>query len=174
MADIYSLAGRARGKLVQQASRKDPDMRRILGHAKLLDSLVMELSVGESTWNENEAQDEVVAGSEGGRCYPKDFLDSDDSDSDSESDSDSDSDSDWDSDTDSDMDSDSSSERHSDEDFEKEGPGDFSYEESCDDCGAESTARDWAQMEFWETAKPIVGGRHIQVSVDEARDEIES
>ena len=154
MADIYFLAGRARGKLVQQASSKDPDIRRILGHARLLDSLVMELSARQSTWSEKDAQEEdnhVDAGPEGGRCYPE-LEDSDDSDSDS-------------------SDSDSGSEWHSYEDFEQEGPGDW-YEETCDDSAdAESKASDLAPMEFyqWEMAKPP-----IQVHVHEARDEIES
>ena len=168
MADIYFLAGRARGKLVQQASSKDPDIRRILGHARLLDSLVMELSARQSTWSEKDAQEEdnhVDAGPEGGRCYPE-LEDSDDSDSDS-SDSDSNSDSE---------DSDSGSEWHSYEDFEQEGPGDW-YEETCDDSAdAESKTSDLAPMEFyqWEVAKSLAGGRPIQVSVHEARDEIES
>ena len=83
MADIYSLAERARGKLTQEASRKDPQLRRVLGHAKLLDYLFIELSSIESTWDESDAQDEVVVGSEQDRCDPKD---SDDSDSDSDSD----------------------------------------------------------------------------------------
>ena len=154
MADVYSLAGRVRGKLAQEASRKDPDIRRVLSHALLLDSLVTELSMIEFTRNENGARDEVV-GSEGDSCDPED---SDDSDSDS--------------DTDSSTDSDSGSEWHSSEDFDQEAPEDFGYE-SCDDCGAyaESAALDWARMEFWETAKPIAGGTPIQVSVQEVNNE---
>jgi hypothetical protein len=169
MGDIYSLAERVRGKLTLAASRGDPDLRRVLGHARLLDSLFNELS--ESTKNGNGAQDEVVAGS--GRC---DLGDLDDSDPDSDSDSDSNSDSDSDSETDSDSDSDSDSEWRSYADFRRGGPGDFSYKQSGDDSGAdmEREARDWPVLEFWETAKSIAAGRPIQVSVHEALDEIES
>jgi len=174
MADIFFLAGKARGKLQQQAARKDPKIRLILGHAQLLDSLVMELSelsARKSTWSEEDAQEDdnevdVDVGPEGGRCYPE-FEDSEDSDSDS-SDSDSDSDSD---------DSDLGPDWNSFEDFESEGgPGDW-YEESGDDCAdAESRAGDLAPMEFyqWKISKPLAGGRPIQISVHEALDEIES
>jgi hypothetical protein len=170
MADILFLAGKARGKLQHQASRKDPNIRLILGHAQLLDSLVMELSARKSTWSEEDAQEDdndvdVDVGPEGGRCYPE-LEDSDDSDSES-SDPDSDSDSD---------DSDLGPDWNSFEDFEQEGPGDW-CEESGDDCAdAESKAGDLAPMEFyqWEMAKPLAGGRPIQIGVHEARDEIES
>ena len=154
MADISSFAERVRGKLTQEASRKDPHLRRVLGHAKLLDYLFIELSATESTWNESDDHDEVVVGSEEDRC---DHKDSDDSDSDSDSDldwaSDSDSDSETDLDTDSDTNSDSGSEWRA--------------------CSAdvESIARDWAR---WEAAKPIVGERPIKVSVQEVRGEIET
>jgi hypothetical protein len=163
MADIYSLAGRARGKLTQEAARKDPHLRRVLGHATLLDHLLIELAATESTWNESDAQDEAVVGSEEDRCDPED---SDDADSDSDSDSDSDldwgSDSDIDSDTDSDSDSDSGLEWHS---------SDYSAE-------AERAARDWTLTECLETAKSIIaGGRPRQeliAGVREDQDEIES
>jgi hypothetical protein len=105
MADISSFAERVRGKLTQEASRKDPHLRRVLGHAKLLDYLFIELSATESTWNESDDHDEVVVGSEEDRC---DHKDSDDSDSDSDSDLDCDSETDL--DTDSDTNSDSGSE----------------------------------------------------------------
>lgn len=162
MADIYSFAERVRGKLTQEASRKDPHLRRVLGHAKLLDDLLIELSATESTWNnESDAQDEAVVGSEEDRCDPED---SDDSDSDSDADldwgSDSDSDSETDSDSDPDSDSDSSSEWRS-----------YAYYSA----DVESAARDWAQIECWKAAKPIIAdGRPIEVSVQEVRDEIET
>lgn len=159
MADIYSLAERVRGKLTQEASRKDPHLRRVLGHAKLLDDLLIELSATESTWNnESDAQDEAVVGSEEDKCDPED---SDDSDSDSDSDSDLDwgSDSDSDSETDPDSDSDSSSEWRS-----------YAYYSA----DVESAARDWAQIECWKAAKPIADGRPIEVSVQEVRDESET
>lgn len=107
MADIYLLATRARGKLSQEASRKDPNLRQLLGHAKVLDSLFIELSAAESMCYENNAQDEVIVGTEEDRGDPKDSdADSDsDSESDSESDLDLGSDSDSDSETDSDTDS---------------------------------------------------------------------
>ncbi|PVH68296.1 hypothetical protein DL98DRAFT_522847 [Cadophora sp. DSE1049] len=157
MTDISSLAERVHGKLTQEATRKDPDLRRVLGHAKLLDSLFIELSATESTWNESDAHEKVVVGSEEDRC---DHEDSDDSDSDSDSDSDldwaSDSDSDSDTDSDSDSDSDSGSEWRA-------------YACSAD---VESAVRDWTR---WEAAKPLqlLGERTIKVGVQEVRDEIE-
>lgn len=142
MADISSFAERVRGKLTQEASRRDPHLRRVLGHAKLLDYLFIELSATESTWNKSDAHDEVVVGSEEDRC---DYEDSDDSDSDSDSDLDLDwaSDSDSDSDTDSDSDSDSGSE----------------WRACVCSADVESAARDWTG---WEAAKLIVAARPIQ------------
>jgi hypothetical protein len=150
MTDIYSLAGRARGKLAQEARRKDPHLRRVLGHAILLDHLFIELAVTESKWNESDAQDEVV-GSEEDRC---DAEDSDDADSDSHSDLG------WDSD--SDTDSDLNSEWHS---------SDYSAE-------LERAVHDWTPTECWETAKPIIACERLRqeliVGVHEGQDEIES
>lgn len=159
MADISSLAERVRGKLTQEASRKDPHLRRVLGHAKLLDYLFMELSATESTWNESDAQDEVVVGSEEDRCDREDSdSDSDSSDSDSDSETDSDTDSDTDSNTDSDTDS---------EEFQE---ALYAYR-----ADVESASRDWAQC--WKAAgaaNQIADGRPIKVSVEEVRDEIDT
>lgn len=135
------------GKLTQEASRKDPNLRCVLGHANLLDSFFIKLLALESTYNESDAYDKVVVRSEEDKC---DYEDSDDSDTDSDLDSDLDwaSDSDSDLDNDSDLDSDSGSEWRA-------------YACSPD---VESAARDWTR---WEAAKakPIIGERPIKVSV---------
>jgi len=135
---------------MQEASRKDPQLRRVLSHAKLLDYLFIELSCTGLTWDESNARDEVLVGSEEDRC---DLEDSDDSDSDSDPDSDPDSE-------DSDSDSDSGSEWRS-----------YAYSYGAE---VESVARDWAQIECWEAAKLIVGERPVKVSVQEVGDEIET
>lgn len=66
MADVYSFAERVQDNLTQVAARKHVDLRRILGHARLLDTLVAELSVLDTVWDENGVHDEDAAvGSEG-------------------------------------------------------------------------------------------------------------
>lgn len=142
MADVYSFAERVQDNLTQVAARKHVDLRRILGHARLLDTLVAELSVLDTVWDENGVHDEDAAvGSEGHDC------DSEDSDSDSDSDSDWDSDTDSDSETDSDPDS--GSEWPFSEDFNQKIPEDFSHEKCCD----ESTACPKTAQLDWDSGK---------------------
>jgi hypothetical protein len=148
---IYMLAGRACGKLAQEASRNDPDLRRAIGHANLLDSLNTELIKIGFTWNDSDAEDEAVAESR-----PDDSSDPELS---------------ADSDTESSTDSDSYSESNSSEDSECEPAEDFSYEESRDDCGAypievmEGKVDDWVGVEFWAMAKTYAGKTPIRVAV---------
>jgi hypothetical protein len=189
-SETFSLIGRARQKLEHEATRNDPDVRRVLGHARLLDSLFSELStVIKPTWNESDAQDEHPEAVEGSTstktgCGAEHVDKSEpEAGSDSSSDSDSDSDLDWldssvDSDTDSDDshgDPDSDSDSNSDSDSDSESDPNPGLEWHPYHYGAEleRAARDWAQMQCSATAKPIaVGGQLPQVRVRE--DEIES
>ncbi|KAN0089944.1 hypothetical protein V8E51_018523 [Hyaloscypha variabilis] len=91
MADICALAHRAREKLTQEVSCNDPLLRRVVGHARLLDQMFVQLAVTESRCD--GAQDEVSRGLREERHKPRDAA-ADGSESESESDSDSDSDSD--------------------------------------------------------------------------------
>lgn len=157
MPDVYSFALRARGKLAQEASRKDPNLRTLLGHAQLLDRLCFELSTTESTWIESDAQDEVTGDSEEDRSNPQDSDDSD---------SDSDSDLDWGSDSDSDSENDSDTD--SDEEW-------FSYTYGAD---VENTARDWAQAVEGKSTTPLAdltgGPLEVTCCVQEVWDAIET
>jgi len=150
---IYMLAGRARRELAQEASRNDPDLRRALGHAILLDSLNAELIKIGFTWNDSDAEDEAVA-----ELRPDDSSDPEHS---------------ADSDTESSTGSHSHSESNSSEDSECETAEDFSCEESRDDCGAypievmEGEVDDWVGAEFWAMAKTYAGKTPIRVTVQE-------
>lgn len=87
---IYSLTEKARYKLMHAASHKSMNLRRVLGHALLLDTLVAELSETEVVWSEDNPQNEVFAELESddynlqNSCH---LTSSSDSDSDSNSDS---------------------------------------------------------------------------------------
>ena len=146
MAYICSLTEIARGNLAQAASRKDVDLRRVLGHAILLDTLIAEHLMLKSMWDEKGFQNEVE-GSEEHDCDPED--------------SDSDTDSDWDSDTDSDSGSDpySGPEWH-EEDFNQKIPEDFSDKGFCNDNTAypESVEIDWHSGK-WQQQNEFAAGR---------------
>lgn len=99
MAHIYSLTEQVRCNLLEVASHKDIDLRRVLGHAMLLDTLVAELSVLELMWDEDSVQCEHIETSEEQQCNPEDSDDlylsyGSDTESDWISDTDSDSDTD--------------------------------------------------------------------------------
>lgn len=87
---IFVLAERARAKLLQSTSRHDPDIRRVVGHVNLLDSITIQLcKFGFS--NKNGGKEGELADS-CSRLYTDDETDSsDDLDSDSNSSDDSDS-----------------------------------------------------------------------------------
>jgi hypothetical protein len=122
MAEVYSLLERARGNLLHVASHKRIDLRRALGHARLLDTLLAVLEVAE---DEDMVEEEEALID----CDPEDWNDSD---SDSE---DSDSDAEWDADTTSVLESgsESGSESESDPDSELPTSEDFN-EDFLADC----------------------------------------
>lgn len=175
MAELFSLAERVREKLKSEASRGDPNLRRVLCHATLLDSLFEEIAFFKSAL-EDDVQDDVPDGLVAGHddWYSND---SDDSSSDSDSDSDS-SDSDSDSDASSDTDSDTGSDPEEWwlEDLKPERHGNLSYKETLSGDETEDKARDRARMEFWTTwemAKSIAAGGPVQIGVHEIAEEIE-
>lgn len=160
--DLYTLAEKARGHLAREASQKNLNIRRILGHAQLLDTLVAELTVLDFFSEEDCPQDMTVV--DGAKCNC-DAEGAEDIYLNSEPDSSDSSDSDWDSDSDTESESESDSESDSDpdsewqfsEDFNPEVPEACYYSKCCDDLDAyvyaESAALDWAEREFWHTQK---------------------
>jgi hypothetical protein len=199
MAEVYCLAERARDNLIQVASHKHLDLRRALGHARLLDVLVAELSFLEFEWDDGTAHDgeALVIGSERddydlGESGDSD-LDSEDSDSDSVWDEDisnhdevaaivgsewdhsvledfSDSDSDLDSE-DSDPDSDLETATNSDSDSESESDPDPSSELALsEDSRREFTEDCYGRSCGLSTAHPGIG----QLELAGGQDKIES
>jgi len=95
MKYCYLLLETARDNLAQEARRKNVDLRRVLGHALLLDTLVAGLSELEAMREECGVQDEAVEGrsSKDHRITTGTSGDSGSGHSNSDSESDSDSDS---------------------------------------------------------------------------------
>jgi hypothetical protein len=156
MKDLYYLAENARGRLAREASKGNLNIRKILGHAQLLDTLVAEVSVLDYFQEDHDAQ--VSA-----RECEIEVEEVEDADLDSESDS-SDSDSDWDSDSDMDLEldpeTDSASEWYSSDECNQEVPKPYEEcHENSDDCvaSADDAALDWAEREYWEMANKIAG-----------------
>lgn len=114
---IYFLTEKARHKLIHAASHKNMNLRRILGHALLLDTLIAELSESELISSEDNSQNEAFFMLESNEHNPRNpgCLNSG---PDSESESDSDSCSEPDSDCSSYCDSDCDSEPDSDSEAE--------------------------------------------------------
>lgn len=100
VTQTYYLAHKARAKLSREAAQADHDLRLLVGHANLLDSLMLELAGAEQEQERRFNQSVRGAGKAAGRCVQwadriaeqaEEELDSDSSNSDSDSDSDSDS-----------------------------------------------------------------------------------
>ncbi|RFU33929.1 hypothetical protein B7463_g2439, partial [Scytalidium lignicola] len=108
ITQTYYLAHTARGKLSHEAARADHNLRLLVGHANLLDSLMLELAEAEreqETWFNQSIKSTKSTRSEGPRHVqwadavveePEEDWQAEDVDSDSSSDSDYDSDEDFD------------------------------------------------------------------------------
>ena len=93
LTQTYMLAHIARGKLSKEASKPDHDLRRLVGHANLLDGLMLDLSNAEqeqeSWFNStvsNATKPEEPKRVQWADTIPEEVLDEEDEDSDSDSD----------------------------------------------------------------------------------------
>ncbi len=94
LMQTYRVAHQARAKLAREAARADHDLRRLVGHANMLDSLMCELAEAEreqENWFDQTVRGAVTADmvvEEPAEDWHLEDAESDDSDSDSDSDSD--------------------------------------------------------------------------------------